>query len=280
MTQSSNPLQQFFRQPVLYLNLPSQGEYWPSGSIEIPPNQELPVLPMTAIDEITYRTPDALFNGAAVVNVIESCIPGIKNAWAAPAMDINSILVAIRIASFGRELEITSQCPSCETENDYGMDLHGLLGQLETPDFSKNITQGDLDIYFRPIDYKTQNEIGMQQFEQQRILAQLPSAELPEDQKMTMVKDAMLVIAQLTTKAITASIFSIKTPGGIVTEKAFIEEFLNNCDRRLYTEIKDHVIGLKQQSDIPPMKVTCNNCSHHYEQGITLDQTNFFGTAS
>ena len=68
---SNNPLQQYFRQPAIYLRLPSNGEFYPPGSIDMPVNKEIPIFPMTAIDEITYRTPDALFNGTAVVNVIQ-----------------------------------------------------------------------------------------------------------------------------------------------------------------------------------------------------------------
>jgi hypothetical protein len=60
MTQSANPLKAFFRQPAIYLKLPSDGAYWPEDAIEFPANRELPVYPMTAVDEITYRTPDAL----------------------------------------------------------------------------------------------------------------------------------------------------------------------------------------------------------------------------
>ena len=63
MTQSANPLKQYFRQPAIYLRLPTGGKYWPPGSIELTHNGEFSVYPMTAIDEITYRTPDALFNG-------------------------------------------------------------------------------------------------------------------------------------------------------------------------------------------------------------------------
>jgi hypothetical protein len=74
---SNNPLTQYFRQPAVYVKLPSGGKYYSEGAIVMPANQELPVYPMTAIDEITYRTPDALFNGNAVVNVIKSCIPNI-----------------------------------------------------------------------------------------------------------------------------------------------------------------------------------------------------------
>ena len=52
---NSNPLMQFFRQPAIYTRLPSGGKGWPVGSIQMPPNGELPVLPMTAIDEITIQ---------------------------------------------------------------------------------------------------------------------------------------------------------------------------------------------------------------------------------
>ncbi|MFZ9751439.1 MAG: hypothetical protein ACO3CN_04985, partial [Candidatus Nanopelagicales bacterium] len=58
---NTNPLARYFRKPAIYIRLPSNGEYWPTGSIEMPENRELPVYPMTAADEITYRTPDALF---------------------------------------------------------------------------------------------------------------------------------------------------------------------------------------------------------------------------
>ena len=77
---SSNPLAKHFRQPALYIKLPSSGRFWPDGSIEIPLNGEIPVYPMTAKDEIMIRTPDALLNGAGTVSVIQSCCPNILDA--------------------------------------------------------------------------------------------------------------------------------------------------------------------------------------------------------
>jgi hypothetical protein len=117
MTQTANPLRHFFRQPAIYLRLPSDGNFWPEGDLAMPQNRELPVLPMTAIDEITYRTPDALFNGQAVISVIESCIPNIKNAWSAPGLDVNAILIAIRIASYGHNMCISTTCTKCQNED-------------------------------------------------------------------------------------------------------------------------------------------------------------------
>ena len=117
MSQSANPLKQFFRQPAIYMRLPSGGQFWPEGSLEMPPNRELAVYPMTAIDEISYRTPDALFNGAATVSVIQSCVPSIKNAWKIPSSDLNSILIAIEYALKKSKTINIAHCPRKSDEN-------------------------------------------------------------------------------------------------------------------------------------------------------------------
>ena len=62
MAQNDNPLRRYFRQPAIYIRLPSAGKFYPPGTLDMPANNELPVLPMTAVDEIVSRTPDALFN--------------------------------------------------------------------------------------------------------------------------------------------------------------------------------------------------------------------------
>ena len=280
MTQSSNPLRQYFRQPAIYLRLPTSGNYWPEGSINIPPNGELPVLPMTAIDEITYRTPDALFNGQAVVDVIQSCVPSIKNAWDAPAPDINALLTAVRIASYGHNMELNSICPACTHESEYVLDLRNVLDQLKSPDFDAPVSSGDLEIRFKPIDYKTQNTTNQTQFDEQKMMQMLPSAELDDKEKLLKMKEVLQRITELTIEAIKWSISSIRTPSAFVTEPEFIQEFLTNCDRELFSKIRDHVIGLRGASDLKPLDIKCTECENEYKQALTLDMTSFFAAAS
>jgi hypothetical protein len=81
MTQFSNPLRKYFRQPAIHLRLPSGGKFYPDGVVDLPPNGEIPIYPMTAVDEIITRTPDALFNGSAVPDILKSCVPNIKDPW-------------------------------------------------------------------------------------------------------------------------------------------------------------------------------------------------------
>ena len=280
MTQSANPLQTFFRQPAIYIRLPSDGQYWPDGSLEIPPNRELPVLPMTAVDEITYRTPDALFNGAAMVTVIQSCMPNIKNAWHIPNCDLNAVLTAIRIASSSKAMPISTTCPACNAENDFDIDLQVVMSQLNLGDYTKTVKQGDLEIYFQPMNYQNQTDINLLQFEQQRVLGMISETDLTEEEKTRRISQAITAITEITIKAIRNTIKGIRTPQALVTEPEFIHEFLLNCDRTLYTKIRDHAVELRIADDFNPVNVQCPECQHAYQQQFTLDTANFFDNAS
>lgn len=277
---SNNPLTQYFRQPAIYIKLPSGGNHYPPGALDMPANGELPVYPMTAVDEITYRTPDALFNGQAVVNVIESCVPNIKDGWAVPAQDVDTLLISIRIASYGHTMEIDTTCPACKEDASYGVDLRKMLDQIQSPNYAESLRYRDLEIFFRPMTYKNLNDNNAMQFEEQRILAMLPSAEVPDADKINALGSALKKITEITMKALAQSISSIKTPTALVTEPEYIEEMLKNCDRQLFNSIRDHIIEIKNKAEIQPLKFKCVKCSHDYDQPITLDMTSFFADAS
>ena len=280
MTTSHNPLRQFFRQPAIYLRLPSNGKHWPAGSLDMPVNGELPVYPMTAIDEITYRTPDALFNGQAVISVIQSCVPAIKNAWHIPNMDMNSVLVAIRIASYSHEMDVTSTCPACSHPADYVVDMRTLLDQMRIPNYAESMSFGDLEVSFKPVTYEQQNQSGMLQFEQQKILNMLPETDLPDEEKMGKLNQALRQITEITISVISKNISAIMAPGIVVTDSDQIEEFLRNCDRSVYHQVRDHVINLNQETQLSPLKIQCVECEHQYEQPMNLDMASFFDSAS
>ena len=277
---SNNPLRQYFRQPAIYIKLPSGGKNYPEGALEWPANGELPVYPMTAVDEITYRTPDALFNGTAVVDVIKSCIPNILDPWSMPATDVDTALVAIRIASYGHTMEFETVCPHCTESSEFGLDLRTVLDQMKSPDYSRTIKQGDLEVFFKPMTYKNLNDNNHSQFEEQKILQMLPDAEIPDQQKITALSEAMKKLTDVTVNALVQSIAAVKTPDSMVTESAYIAEMLKNCDRRLFNQIRDHIINIKSEAEIKPLKLKCNSCNQEYEQAVTLDMSSFFEVAS
>lgn len=272
----NNPLKQYFRRPSVYMKLPSGGAGYPEGALDLPDNGELPIYPMTAIDEITARTPDALFNGTAVVELIRSCVPNIKDPWAVTNVDLDALLVAIKAASSpSGEMDVESQCPKCEDVSTFKIILGGILAGLSNPDFDTELEVGDLSIKFRPLSFKEVNQASIEQFDLQRMFASLENM-ADEEQKSKAMQEALARITNLTMVLLSKSIVHIKTPSVPVTELDYILDFLQHCDRNLYIQIRDYSSKIREQSEIKPMQFTCASCSHQYEQSITLNPTDFF----
>ena len=280
MTQIDNPLRKYFRQPVIHLRLPSGGKFYPPGSLDLPPNGEIPILPMTAVDEVTSRTPDALFNGSAVVNVLSSCVPNIKDCWTIPAVDFNALLAAVRIASYGHEMEIGSTCPACGQIHEYTIDVRQALDQLRMPDYDTPAQLGDLSVYFTPMTYRQLNEVSQVQFGDQKLMQVINSSETTEEEKMVKLGEAFKRITYLTIRSIAQSIGAIKSANLMVTDYEQIEEFLINAPKDVFNKIRDHAVKLREATDLNPVDITCDNCQNQYKQEFTLDMSNFFETAS
>jgi hypothetical protein len=265
----------------VYLRLPSRGKFYANNSLNYPPNEELPVLPMTAVDEITARTPDALFNGSAVVDIVRSCVPNITDPWNMPSIDLNSALVAIRLASYGHMMEIGSNCPNCGHAHEFEIDLRIVMDGFGIPDYSTPLVIGDLSIQFAPLTYKQVNENNKAQFEDQKLISTVNQIDtMPSDERLAMLGDSFRKITDLTIRAIASSIASISSPDGVVSDQAFINEFLRNCEKAVFNKIRDQAIALRESTEIKPLDITCENCKTPYRQEFSLDMTNFFETNS
>lgn len=271
----TNPLKQYFRRPALYVKLPSLGKFYSADAIDMPDNKEIPVYPMTAIDEITSKTPDALFNGLAVVEIIKSCVPNIKDPWQIPGIDLDAILIAIRVATTGNEMEILSECPKCKNEGKYGVNLTGLLTSLVPGDYNQTLKIDELEIKFKPVSYKVLNESNLAQFEIQIAVNNLEKI-TDEKEKYNKTSLTMQKLQDVTMKLISNTIESINTPNDLVTNPEYILDFISNTDKKTYELIRDFSIQLRNTSEIKPLQIKCVNCSNEYDQKLTLNVTDFF----
>ena len=272
---SSNPLQQYFRRPVIYISLPSQGKYYSNDVVDIPPNNELPVYPMTALDEITSRTPDALYNGTAMADIIKSCIPNIKDPWKINSIDLETITIAIKIATGGEELEIESKCPSCQEEAKYGINLIGILRDQHYVDYEELLNVGELKIKFRPLIYKEINQINLSQYEIRKMLVFLEDYESNPEQ-VKQINDNLIKMNDLIVDMLALTIDKIITPETVVTDKAYISEYLKNCDKKTNNLIRTHSMNMKEKNSMKPINIKCIHCEHQYNQSLTLNITDFF----
>lgn len=275
MELSSNPLQQYFRRPSIHIKLPSGGKFYAPSVITMPESGELPVYPMTAIDEITVKTPDALFNGSAITDIIKSCIPDIKEPWSINSIDIDAILIAIKSASNGNDMSMSSVCPKCDELSDYTINLVSLLTKIKPGDYDKELSINDLFIKFRPLTYKEINLASVEQIDVQRKFFMLDQ-EKDDTVRTEKTLAALKEVTEITIKILTQVIEYIKTPSAFVDNKSFILDFLNNCDKSTYTKIRDYNTELKSHSEIKPMQLKCMKCENQYEQNLTLNQSDFF----
>jgi len=252
----SNPLTMFMRQPKIYVRLPSGGAFWPKGSIVVPENGQLPVYSMTAKDEILLNVPDALMNGQAIVDIIQNCIPNIKNAWLAPSVDIDAILVAIRIATYG-EMMTTPVTFSEDFEMDYQVDLRTILDRLiQSYKWVEAVPiTNELTVFVKPLNYKQITESALQAFETQKIMQLTNNDAISDEEKIKMFKESFAKLSNSTVGLITASISHIDSVNGSTDNPRFIKEFIDNVDKEVFKLIQDHLDLMKDQNSVKPMVI-------------------------
>ncbi len=278
-----NPLTKHFRTPAIQIKLPSDGKFWPINSIEQSPTKEYPVYPMTAKDEIIFNNPDALMNGQAVVDVIHSCMPSIKNAWEMPSIDLDHILIAIRIASYGEVMDFSSKCPKCDVENTYGIDLHLFTDRnIDISDFNESYEFQGLSFTFKPQNYMNINELNIEQFEGQQFINNIINAEnITEEEKVKQVNELYKKMSTRTIKIFANAIRSITTPDDVnVTDQVFIMEFLENCDRKVFKFIEQVLDDISKKVSLSDIDMKCAECEHEYKIPFSFDNANFFGEDS
>ena len=278
-----NPLRKYFRQPKVYITLPSKGKYYPEGALEITENGEYPVLAMTAKDELAMKTPDALLNGQSTVDVIQSCVPNIKDAWKLPSVDLDAILIAIRIATYGEEMELTTKIPNIGEERAFNVDLRQLLNKLVTSSYDDYLDLGDMKIRLRPLTYSEFTEASLKTFEEQRIFALVNDEEISDGEKLKRFNKSFKTLTDLTVNTLTQSIIEITVGDDTVANPLHIAEFVDNADKNFFTTITEHLDAQKAKFSIEPMKVKSSEediaagAPAEWSIPITFDQSNFFG---
>jgi len=275
-----NPLINFYRQPKIYVRLPSKGKFYEPGSLDLSENGEYPVYAMTAKDELLFKTPDALLNGTSTVELIKSCIPAILNPWVMPNIDLDFALIAIRIATYGDKMDVGTNCPHCDAENSYDMDLTAWLDIFNNFIYNTDIVVDPLTVHVRPYTYKEVTKTALKSMEQQRIFQVINDDTLSDETKLEKFGASFLKLTELTVDVIADCITAIDTPDGSVSDKTMIKEFISNCSKDIFQKIQDHVIQMKELIEFKAQNVTCGECSKPFSLPVTMDQSNFFAVKS
>lgn len=279
----SNPLQKYFRQAKVYINLPSNGQWYEPNSLVMPETGELPVYAMTAKDELSMKTPDALLNGQATVDMIQSCVPNIKNAWKMPSIDLDAVLIAIRIATYGENLEIETKTPGTGETKSYSTDLRQILNKLVSVRFESEIKINDMIVKIRPLTYQEFTKSSLKTFEEQRIFRLVNDEKIPEEEKLAKFNESFQKLTSLTIDTMAKSIYAIVVDGMEVTNPDHIQEFIQKAERNFFSAVLDHLEREKKKFQIEPFVVKtteeeqARGAPKTFEVPVTFDQSNFFG---
>lgn len=279
---TGNPLQKYFRQPKLHIRLPSRGKYYPQGALELNSNGEVAVYPLTAKDELLMKTPDSLMNGTATSDVIKSCVPAIKQPWLMPSLDLDAVLIAIRIATYGNKMSITVKVPEIGDEKDYDIDLSGVIEQILSVEFQETVLLENMKITLRPLTYQEFTADAIRSFEEQRVYNLVNDETISNEVKLQKFRESFNKLTDLTVNTVAKSIASIEVDGNVVQDAKHIQEFMQNTSKEFYSRIMDHITEQRDKFSIKPFTATTTKQEQErgapetFQVPITFDQSNFF----
>jgi hypothetical protein len=277
-------LQDFYRSPKLYVQIPSGGTFYNDDVIDWPETNELPILGMTPKDEMIIRNPDALLNGDAVLRLIKSCVPNIKKPEDIIAPDMELLLVAIRAASEkDKTISVDEKCPKCEHENSFSLDLSVAVQDFEPiGELSEFNLSNGLTIAVKPANYLYSVQTAKQMIEQANNLASIGKDEFDtEDQRLETIGNAFEKMAQYNYAVLVNSIRYIKIPDSdvVVNDYEEIVEFVDNVESKIGKEIDQAVSRINNGGINKIFKTECENCGNELEIPVDFDPVTFFLTS-
>ena len=283
--ENTNPLQKYYRQPAIYIKLPSGGRYYPKEVFTPTETGEIPILPMTVKDELAFKTPDAMINGQSTVDVIKSCVPNMLDPWKMVNYDTDAVLLAIRIATYGETMDVNFRVPVTNEEQSHTLNLPALLEDLGRAEIvDETMTSTKFKIEIEPLTYKSLTKIQIARFEQQKMYGTIDNSTMTDEAKQSAFAKSFETLNMVNFSLLVDSIKSITTPeGNTVVDRAQIIEFCNNADAKTVTEIQEKLSDLRVQAQIPPLRIKTTDdqikkgAPTSFEVPVTFDSSNFFG---
>ena len=273
-----NPLTKYFRQPGIYLTLPSRG-YYNKNDIDTSMDGEVGILPMTAQDEILVNNPDSLLNGSALEHIVSSCCPGIRKPRDLPIIDVDVIILATKMITYGDKLELFSQCPECKKGVEIKLSIRELLDKIRLlPTECPVRINDDLIVYIRPYSLNTANKLNMAEFEENKLLQNIILNTDDESKKINAFTASFRKITKLHLETFAECVMKIHTPEGSVKETDLIQEFIINSDRNVIDKMQKTLTELNSYGLPSEHTITCDDetCNFKWNTNISYNPSSFF----
>lgn len=281
MNAEKNPLSKFYRSVAISVPIPSRGLYYEDGTVEMNSDGEVAIYPMTAQDELMLQNPDALLSGEAVISVIKSCVPGIKHPKKLLSCDIDVLMIAIRVASYGDTASMDSKCPKCFHSNTFSLNLDTLLNHSEKLEDSYEIVvQDELTVFVTPGRFENTVKQQKAAFQNTKLEQAITNPDLTDEQRMKILSQVFAQVSKVNYELILDSIDKVvftDEEGELVEIKSknHIGDWLKNIDKHTIGAIEDKLIEVNRIGIEKTLTATCEECEHVWETNIEFNPVNF-----
>ena len=276
----NNPLSKFYNDPTTYVKLPTRGNFYkekPNLSID----GDIGILPMTAIDEMMFQSPDNLLNGESLFKVIGRCAPDVKNPKEIPTPDLDVILAGIRIATYGDKMDVGAVCPNeeCGHENEFQVDLSALVAgvQFLEDTYSIEFSNG-ISCDVKPFTVQSSIMMSLYAIEIKKLQQSANTMDNShQDQLIALIKQTLDKSSRHLIDMMTECVLRVSIPDADSVENpAHIREWVSMLTARDYKALRGKIEDISQIGMSKTTTAKCTKCNHMWETEIGVDPASFF----
>jgi len=268
--------------PSIEVALPTLAAFYPKGEVLRPEADPLAmkVYPLSVLDESSFRDPLMLLSGQAIGKMVRRVCPGVDDPGKLTDLDVQVIILACRIASYGSTLKLEHTCSKCQTKTDLQVDLndHILRYSPFSPDelaeFDLDIVEIGQKIRLRPMLYEDAIDVAMNMVRSNISAEKFDSAHTEDVNQLT---DAFILEYQAQFEssirtnidAICSSIFTVTTTTGkVVNNPDMIKEWFLRLTPNLTKMITDRItkinLSIRERSKLAYTCVSCGTENTFY----------------
>ena len=274
---SENPLLDYYRQKEIYVKLPTGGK-WYKNNPKLTFDGEIGVKAMSVRDELILTVPDALYNGQAIYQLIESICPDIDDPYEISLPDVDVLLLASRAASFDKKMPVEATCPHCGTSDIHQLDLAQILSQVKMVGEKSIIEIDGLIIEMRPNSLSSTMASNIKLNQTLKAITDIKGKDETEGLP-DLYKESLTLATAANIAVIADTIISVTLPDGkVVTEVEHICDWLTNSNRKVLDALQSQQIVLNNNGLQKEFNFDCGNedCGKNFTGPVEFNPSFFF----
>lgn len=257
---SSNPLLKH-RLPGRVFQLPSRGALYKNG--ELDPScatGEIQIRPLSAMNEISLKNQDLLFNGRAIEDVVAECAPAIKKPLQLFSRDVDALLFYLRLVTYGNEfvVEVKHTCENA-TNHSYSINLDNMLLDMK---------------FLDPSLVDSQRTFTLSSGEQV-VVRPLLFQDMIEMLHMTGLAKNDLSVDDIKRLSVQNLLALIESVDGI-SDRSLIHEWIVTLTSPQIASITEHAENISSWGTNQFTTLTCKDCGEKMTVELPLNPVSFF----